>query len=70
MTENTNSGCSQRDSAEHEGYVLQVSLGELLEKDNYENEEWLISAYRTMSPEKQRMLQVYADMLLHYDREM
>ena len=45
-------------------------LGELLEKDNYENEEWLISAYRTMSPEKQRMLQVYADMLLHYDREM
>lgn len=50
--------------------VLQVSLGELIEKDNYENEEWLISAYRTMSPEKQRMLQVYADMLLHYDREM
>lgn len=50
--------------------VLQVSLGELLEKDNYENEEWLISAYRTMSPEKKRMLQVYADMLLHYDREM
>lgn len=41
-----------------------------VEKDNYENEEWLISAYRTMSPEKQRMLQVYADMLLHYDREM
>ena len=50
--------------------VLQVPLGELLEKDNYENEEWLISAYRTMSPEKQSMLQVYADMLLHYDREM
>ena len=38
--------------------VLQVPLGELLEKDNYENEEWLISAYRTMSPEKQRMLQI------------
>ena len=50
--------------------VLQIPLGELLEKDNCENEEWLISAYRTMSPEKQRMLQIYADMLLHYDSEI
>ena len=50
--------------------VLRIPLGELLEKDNCENEEWLISAYRTMSPEKQRMLQIYADMLLHYDREI
>lgn len=37
---------------------------------HYLSHLWLISAYRTMSPEKQRMLQVYADMLLHYDREM
>ena len=50
--------------------VLRIPLGELLEKDNCENEEWLISAYRTMSPEKQRMLQIYADMLLHYDSEI
>ena len=50
--------------------VLRIPLGELLEKDNCENEEWLISAYRTMTPEKQRMLQIYADMLLHYDREI
>ena len=50
--------------------VRRIPLGELLEKDNCENEEWLISAYRTMSPEKQRMLQIYADMLLHYDSEI
>lgn len=50
--------------------VLKISVGELFEKDNCENEEQLISIYRSISPEKQQMLLVYADMLLHYDKEM
>lgn len=50
--------------------VLQISVGELFEKDNCENEEQLIAMYRSISPEKQQMLLVYADMLLHYNKEM
>ena len=52
--------------------ALQVSIGELFGKGNMdgENGERIISAYRTMAPEKQRMLRIYVEMLLQYDGEM
>ena len=52
--------------------ALEISMGELLEEGNfdYEDEERIVSAYHIMSPEKQRMLQIYVDMLLHYDGEV
>lgn len=52
--------------------VLEISMGELFEKRNckQESEEQVIRTYRSMSPEKQRLLQIYADMLLQYKGEI
>ena len=51
--------------------ALEISMGELFA--NFElntKEEILVSAYRSMSPEKKRMLEVYVNMLLQYDGEL
>lgn len=52
--------------------ALEVPMGELFEKGDFdcETEEQIINAYRSMPPEKQRMLQIYADMLSKYDGEL
>lgn len=53
--------------------VLNVSIGELFESrssGNDENEEILIRIYRNLPPEKQKMLNVYVDMLVQYNGEL
>lgn len=52
--------------------ALQISISELFENKNVDcgDEERIISAYRDMPLEKQRMLRIYVDMLLHYNGEI
>ena len=52
--------------------ALQVSIGELFEKENKscKEDEWIINVYRTMPQEKRRMLRIYIEMLLRYDGEV
>ena len=49
--------------------ALNVAMGDLFESHGLsEEEENLVSAYSYMSPEKKRMVEVYVDMLLQYNR--
>lgn len=53
--------------------ALNVTMGELLHNQNSEYseaEKALIGAYRCLSPEKRRMLEIYVDMLLQYNGEL
>ena len=53
--------------------ALDVTIADLLEKqvpEYGEDEEILISAYRSLPPEKKRMIKVYMDMLLQYNGEL
>lgn len=53
--------------------ALDVSIGELLEEGNYVysvDEETFINAYRSLSPEKRKMLKLYMDMLMQYGGEI
>ncbi|MDO4306357.1 MAG: helix-turn-helix transcriptional regulator [Eubacteriales bacterium] len=50
--------------------ALEISMGELFANFGLSSEEEsIISAYRSLSPKKRRMLEVYVDMLLKYDEE-
>lgn len=53
--------------------ALDVTIADLLKNqvsEYSEDEEVLISAYRSLSPEKKRMIKVYMDMLLQYNGEL
>lgn len=50
--------------------ALEISMGELfMDLGLNTEEEILISAYRSLTPKKRKMLEIYAEMLLQYDRE-
>lgn len=48
--------------------TLEVPIVELFEheSDRDSTEDWIINAYRSMSSEKRKMLNVYVDMLVQY----
>lgn len=53
--------------------ALNITIADLVEKQasgHSEDEEVLISAYRSLSPEKKKMIKVYMDMLLQYKGEL